>query len=66
VRLICSESRTTVERLLAAFVEPSLRSRSSVEAMAEKIESEFPTPDEPVLFINYDFESKAAALPLRR
>ena len=42
------------------YVEPSLRSRSPVEGMAEKIESEFPTADETVMFVNWDFDAKAA------
>jgi hypothetical protein len=42
------------------FAEPSLRSRSPVEGMAEQIDSEFPTPEETVMFINWDFEAKAA------
>ena len=41
------------------FVEPPLRPRSPVEGMTERIEAEFPTPAETVIFINYDFAAKA-------
>jgi hypothetical protein len=39
------------------FVEPSLRSRSPVEGLAEEIERQSPTIDETLAFINFDHEA---------
>ena len=44
------------------FVEPSLRSRSPVEGMAERIEAESPTIDETIAFINFDHEARRKTL----
>jgi uncharacterized protein (DUF302 family) len=44
------------------FVDPSLRSRSPVEGMAEKIEAESPTVDEAIAFINFDHEAYRKAV----
>ncbi len=44
------------------FAEPSLRSRSPIEGMAEKIEADSPTVDETIAFINLDHESYRNAM----
>jgi hypothetical protein len=44
------------------FVEPSLRSRSPVEGMADAMEAESPTVDETIAFINFDHEAHRKAV----